>query len=302
MRVLFTGGTGYLGRHLVARFRTAGHDCTVITRGDHAPWDDPAVALVRADPKHGGPWQDAVAAADVVVNLAGAPLIEPPKRWSDDRKRVLRASRIATTERVTEAIARADAPPACLVSASAVGYYGDRGEEILDETAAPGDDFLAHLCVDWEAAATEVADQTRVVVLRTAPVLGPGAPLLGPMLPAFKLGLGGPWGSGRQWWPWIHIEDVVELVLLAVDRHLAGPLNLTAPQPVRVETFAKSLGAVLGRPAVARVPAFALKLALGEAAEALLVSQRVVPARAEEAGYAFRYPTVRAALEASIGR
>ena len=300
MHIFFTGGTGYVGSHIVRHSRAAGHDCTVVTRGRDAPWDDAAVRLLEADPKRPGDWQRDAGHADVIVNLAGASLIDPPHRWTRETKRMIRASRIETTERLAEAIAAADPPPAHFISMSAVGYYGDRGEEALTESTAPGDDFVARICHDWEAAATEVTDRCRVTLLRTAPVVGRGAPLLRPMLTPFRLGLGGPWGSGKQWWPWIHVEDVVGLVQLIIDRRLTGPVNLTAPEPVRVSTFAKTLGEVLNRPAVARVPAFALRLALGEAAEAILVSQRVVPARAREERYMYRYPVLRDALAASV--
>lgn len=300
MHVFFTGGTGYIGAHLVRHFRGAGHDCTVVSRGGTTPWEDPAVRVLQADPKHGGPWQEAIDGADLVINLAGAVLVDPPHRWTDERKRMIRSSRVETTQRVVEAIAAADRPPTRLVSGSAVGYYGDRGDEILEESAPAGEDFLAGVCRDWEAAAREIAPRCAVTLLRTAPVLGRGSPLLQPMLTPFKLGLGGPWGGGRQWWPWIQIADVVGLVGHVVDRGLDGPVNLAAPAPVRVEEFAKTLGEVLNRPAVARIPAFALRVALGEAADALLASQRVVPGRAQQSGYAFRYAALEEALEESV--
>lgn len=300
MHLFFTGGTGYIGSHLVRAFRDAGHDCTVVSRGGAVPWDDPGVRVIRADPKHGGPWQAMLDGADLVINLAGAPLVDPPHRWTPEQKRTILASRVETTRRVVEGIAAAARPPARLVSGSAVGYYGDRGDEVLAEDAAPGEGFLAEVCRAWEAAALEIASRCPVALLRTAPVVGRDAPVLRPMLTPFRLGLGGPWGSGRQWWPWIQIEDVVGLVRHIVERGLDGPMNLAAPEPVRVETFAKTLGGVLHRPAVARVPAFALRVALGEAAQALLVSQRAVPARARATGYTFRHGQLAEALAASV--
>jgi len=173
---------------------------------------------------------------------------------------------------------------------------------VLDEDAGPGDDFLADLCVEWEAAAREVADMTTVLRLRMAPVLGVDSPLFRPMIPPFKLGIGGPWGSGKQWWPWIHIDDVVGLLLHAIDRRANGALNVVAPSPVTVHDFAKALGHALGRPAVARVPAFVLRMSFGEAADALLASQRVDPARARALGYQFRLPDLAAALGDVFGR
>jgi uncharacterized protein (TIGR01777 family) len=188
-----------------------------------------------------------------------------------------------------------------LLSQSAVGYYGERGDEPLDETAPPGDDFLANLAAEWEATALEAAAVTRVAVARTGPVLGNGGGALAAMEPIFKLGLGGPWGDGSGWWSWIHLDDQVRLTLFVLDGTTDGPVNFTAPNPVTVDEFAKALGKALGRPAIARAPAFALRAALGEAADALLHLQRVVPARALSAGFAFRYPEVASALDAVYG-
>lgn len=296
MKVLLTGGTGFIGRHVVAALVARGHRCVVVSRGSANPFASDAVEVLRADPTRPGPWQTAVGTSDAVINLAGAPLVDPPHRWTATRKLQIRESRIETTRGIVDALRHVERPPAVLVSASAVGYYGSRGDRKLDETAPPGDDFLARLCIEWEEAARGAEEITRVTLLRTGIVLGADGGALHPMLTPFRLGLGGPWGTGTQWWPWIHAADAVGLILLALERELPGAVNAVAPNPVTVNAFAKSLGAALGRPAVARVPEFALRLALGEAAETLLSSQRVTPRRAIDAGYAFRFPELDPAL------
>jgi len=302
MKVFLTGGTGFIGRHVVRALLERGDDCVVVSRQDANPWDDDRVRVVRGDPTRSGPWQSALGGCDAVINLAGAPLVDPPHRWTTARKNVIRASRVQTTLTMVEAMRAAAPAPAVLLSSSAVGYYGSHGDTTLDETAPPGTDFLARLCVEWENAARTAQDVARVVLLRTAPVLGPGGGVLAPMLTPFKLGLGGAWGSGTQWWSWVHIADVVGIVLFALDGTLTGAVNVTAPTPVRVAEFVESLGDVLGRPTFARIPEFALRLALGEAAETLLASQRVLPRRAQDGGYTHRFPELRPALAEVLGR
>lgn len=296
MRVFLTGGTGFIGTHVVRALLARGDECVVVSRSERDPWRDPRVRLVRGDPTAAGDWQRDVAGADAVINLAGAPIVEPPKRWTAARKFLLRESRVQTTRQVVAAIRTASPTPAALLSSSAIGFYGSDGDRPLDESAPAGDDFLARLAREWEAAAEDARDVTRVALLRTGNVLGTGGGALAPMLPIFKAGLGGPWGDGTQWWSWIHIADQVGLMLFALDRGLSGPVNLTAPHPVTVNEFARTLGTVLQRPTVFRVPAPLLKLALGEAAAALLNLPRVIPKRAQDAGYAFRFPTLEGAL------
>lgn len=296
MHVLLTGGTGFIGRHLVAALVQRGDRCTVVSRSGTDLWNRPQVQVIVHDPRLSGHWQSAVDGCDVVINLAGQRIVEPPFRWTASRKTRIRASRITTTERLADAIFRAASPPRLFVSGSAIGYYGPRGDEPVDESTPAGNDFLARLAADWEAAALTAQARTRVALLRTGLVLGRGSPFLSPLLPLFRLGLGGPWGEGKQWLSWIHLEDVVGLVLFILDRELDGPFNLTAPNPVTVEEFAQALGQVLRRPARFRAPAFLLRLGLGEAAEALLHLQRVVPKRALEAGYRFKYARLEEAL------
>jgi uncharacterized protein (TIGR01777 family) len=203
---------------------------------------------------------------------------------------------VDTTRNLVAAIRAAGKPPVALISSSAIGYYGARGDAIIDEMTPPGTDFLASLCVDWEAAAQEAATATTVTLLRSGLVLGKGGGGLSPLMMVFKLGIGGPWGDGRQWWSWIHLADEVGLILHLIQHPVAGPVNLTAPNPVTVNDFAAAMGRALHRPAGIRVPEFAMRLGLGEAADALFNLQRVVPKRALEFGYRFRFERIEEAL------
>jgi uncharacterized protein (TIGR01777 family) len=296
MRVFVTGGTGLIGSRLVRALLDRGDECVVVSRSGRDPWGHERAEIVRGNPVAAGAWQRAVAGCDVVVNLAGQRIVDPPHRWTAARKRLLRDSRVEITRQVAAAVRAADPTPHTFVSASAIGYYGDRGDETLDESAARGEDFLADLSVAWEDAAQDAQDVTRVVRIRTGLVLDRSGGALAPLVPLFKLGLGGPWGDGTQWWSWIHVADEIGLILFAIDADVAGPLNLTAPNPVTVNSFAKALGRTLKRPSLMRQPAFALRLAMGEMADALLASQRVVPRRALDAGYTFRFPKLDGAL------
>lgn len=294
MRVFITGGTGFVGSALVAALVRRGDEAVVLTRSNKpAP---AGVTYLRGDPRKAGDWQAFLGACDAVVNLAGTQFIHPLHPWTDARKALIRESRVHVTELVAAAIRDTASPPRVLVSASAVGIYGDAGDRELDESAPPATDFLGTLTTDWEAAAYAAKPATRVVTARSGIVLGEGG-MLGTLLPLFKLGLGGAWGSGNQWLSWIHIADEVGLILHALHSSLDGPVNFVAPHPVRVHRFARALGLALRRPTLIPAPAFALKLALGEAAEALLASQRVTPRKALDDGYAFRFVEVEAAME-----
>jgi uncharacterized protein (TIGR01777 family) len=238
-----------------------------------------------------------LAELDAVVNLAGEPV---DTRWTPERKLALRRSRVGTTEDLVRAVRRRHPAgrPQVLINASAVGYYGDRGDEELDEAAAPGEGFLAELCQEWEAALEPLEDTSvRTVALRIGVVLGEGGAALEKLRKVFSKGLGGRLGNGRQWMPWIHIEDLVGALVHALgNAQLVGAVNGVAPEPVRNEEFTAKFAKALHRPAVLKVPEFALKLALGEFSSALLASQRVVPSALLASGYAFRYPTLDGGL------
>lgn len=296
MQVFLTGATGFIGTALVRALVDRGDRCTVVSRSDRNPWGDAGVLMVRADPAAPGAWQTEMAGAEVVVNLAGERIVDPPLRWTPERKARLTRSRVEVTRQVVAAIRAASPRPTLLVSGSAIGYYGSRGSEVLEESAAPGSDFLASLAQEWERAALEAQDAVPVARVRTGIVLGVEGGALAPLLKLFRLGLGGPWGDGRQWWSWIHRHDAVALLLFAIDGRLSGPVNLTAPNPVTVAQFAAALGRALDRPAIIPAPTFALRIALGEGADTLLASQRVLPARALELGFRFRFPALEAAL------
>lgn len=293
MRVLITGGTGFVGAPLCRALEAGGHAVTVVSR-------DPGGVAGRAVG-----WQDvgaAVGESDAIVNLAGEPLAA--RRWTEAQKARIQASRVDATRALVDAVASTRRRPELLLSASAIGWYGSRGDEPLDETAAPGDDFLARVCQAWEREAERAGELgLRVVRLRLGVVLAGDGGALARMLPAFRLFAGGPIGGGRQWMSWIHRDDVKGLVLAALaDEHWRGPVNATAPAPVRNADFARTLGQTLGRPFWLPVPALALRLALGEMADMLLGGQRVLPAVAERLSYAWRHRDLAGALAASVGR
>jgi len=294
MTIVVAGGTGFLGRALVAALRADGHRVRVFTRRPRHH-DDVFWNPERAPES----WTDALDDADAVINLAGESIAGA--RWSEARKRAIRDSRIHAAYALDYAMASAARRPATLISASAVGFYGTRGDEILTEASAPGDDFLADVCREWEAGAMKAAMHSRVVCLRTGIVLGRGGGALQPMAIPFRFFVGGPVGSGRQYMSWIHLDDWVAMVrwVLATEA-VSGAINLTAPAPVTNAEFAHTLGRALHRPSFMRTPSFAMHLALGrEMADALILGgQRVRPARAEAMGYAFTYATLESALRA----
>jgi uncharacterized protein len=287
MRVLVAGSRGLIGAPLVTALRNAGHEVRRLVRGTgEYSWEPPAG---RIDGR-------AVDAVDAVINLCGAPM---GQRWSAARKQMILDSRIESTEVLAEAVAEHGIP--VLVNASAVGYYGDTGDRVVDESAPSGQGFLARLCVAWEAA-TEPAARAgaRVVNLRTGLVLGQGG-LLGPLKPLFQLGLGGRLGSGTQYMPWISLHDEVSAIRFVLEREtVSGPVNLCAPKPATNAEFTRALGRAVHRPAPWRVPELALRFALGEAADEMaLVSQRVAPAVLEKAEFAFTHTTLDSALGAA---
>jgi uncharacterized protein (TIGR01777 family) len=296
-----TGGTGLIGVRLIRALRYRGDEVVALSRRPDA-WQRVGqdVQVIIGDPTQPGPWQERLAECDAVVNLAGAGIFD--HRWNEAYKAAIRVSRVRATENVAAALAKqptqADGSPKVLVNGSAVGYYGPHGDEELTEGSPPGTDFLAGVCVAWEAAA-RAAEPTgvRVALIRTGVVLDAEGGALKQLLTPFKLGAGGPVGSGKQYMSWIHYADEVGVILLALDHPEAkGPVNATAPQPVTNKQFGKALGAALGRPAFLPTPAFGLRLLLGEAAEVITTGQRVLPARALTLGYQFRHPEVGPAL------
>ena len=291
MKVIIAGGTGFVGRRLTRALGKAGHEVVVLSRSASLPPEGAARVVAWS-----GPWRDELEDAGAVVNLAGAGIAD--RRWTAERKEEIRESRVAATRRLVEAMARSRRRPDVLVNASAVGYYGDRGDERLAERAAAGAGFLTDVCSAWESeAARAEAAKVRVVLLRFGVVLGSEGGALPRMLVPFRLGLGGRLGSGRQYMSWIHVEDAVGLARMALERReTRGPLNVVAPGPQTNAAFSRALASVLGRPCFLTAPAFALRLVLGEMSEMLLASQRVEPAAALAAGYDFRFPDLAPAL------
>lgn len=299
MKALITGATGFVGRRLVARLP----DCVVLARdvarakailGDvnAYPWDA----------SHCPPPPEALRGVETIFHLAGEPLAEG--RWTSAKKQRIRDSRVFPTRNLIEAVMRAGFRPRTLVSASAIGYYGSRGDESLDEQSAPGHDFLAEVCQHWEDEANRGRDAgLRVVTVRTGVVLGRGGGALQRMLTPFKLGVGGVLGDGRQWMSWIHMDDLVNLLLfLAENPTIEGPVNGVSPTPVTNREFTKTLAAALHRPALFPVPKLAVRVAFGEVADVLFASQRVLPRAAQSHGFEYRFPTLVGALEEILAK
>jgi uncharacterized protein (TIGR01777 family) len=298
MKIAVTGASGLIGSALVPFLTTGGHEVRRLVRRDPRGEDE-----IRWDPTKDEIDAAALEGVDAVVNLSGESVAGG--RWTDARKARIRDSRIESTRTLARALASLKRKPKVLLSASAIGYYGDQREEWVTESSLPADDFLARLAVDWEAAAAPAAEAgIRVAHPRIGLVLSPAGGALGKLLPAFRLGLGGVVGPGRQYMSWVALDDVLGALHHAlVDEGVSGPFNLVAPEPVTNREFTKTLGRVLGRPTVAAVPAFALKAVLGQMAEAtLLASTRVRPKRLQSSGYRFRFPDLEGGLRHLLGR
>jgi uncharacterized protein (TIGR01777 family) len=297
MKILISGGSGLVGKALTRALSEDGHAVARLVR----PGSVASVGDIRWDPMSAGANLPAMEGADAIINLSGASIGDG--RWTPARKAILRSSRVDTTRVLVEALKRLRQKPRVFVSASATGYYGDRGDEILTEASAPGTDFLALLARDWEAEAMRAESSgIRTVLLRFGVILTADGGALSQMLMPFRFGVGGRFGSGNQWMSWIVLEDAVEIVRSAIlNERFAGPLNVVAPNPLRNSDFTRIVAAALHRPAIFPVPAFALRIVLGEMADALLLaSQRAVPERLLAAGYTFRYHDFAAALQAIL--
>ncbi|TDN60610.1 TIGR01777 family oxidoreductase [Scandinavium goeteborgense] len=292
MKILITGGTGLIGRHLIPRLLELGHSVIVVTRSPEKARQqlDASVELWK-----GLNERSTLDGIDAVINLAGEPIAD--KRWTEEQKQRLCSSRWHITQKLVELFAASTQPPAVLISGSAAGYYGDLGEVVVTEEEPPHNEFTHKLCARWEQIACEAqSEHTRVCLLRTGVVLAPKGGILGKMAPPFKLGLGGPIGTGRQYLAWIHIDDMVNGIIWLLDNDLRGPFNMVSPYPVRNEQFAHALGHVLHRPAVLRAPATAVRLLMGESSVLVLGGQRALPKRLEESGFGFRWYDLEEAL------
>jgi uncharacterized protein len=302
MKIAIAGATGFVGSRLVEQLQAQGHQIVILTRSpQQATSRFPQATVVGYNPLKSGEWQLAIDCCDAVINLAGEPIAE--KRWTPAQKRIMLDSRKIGTEKIVEAIDKATSKPTVLINASAIGYYGTSETAKFDETSPAGTDFLAEVCTGWEAAAQAASTSvTRVVVLRLGIVLGENGGALGKMLAPFSAFVGGPIGSGKQWFSWIHRDDVVKLIITALtDSQMNGIYNATAPNPVTMAGFAETLGTVMNRPSWLPVPNFALEALLGEGAMVVLQGQQVAPTKTLAQGFEFQYPQLKPALAAILG-
>ena len=300
MKIAITGATGLVGSRLVARLNRAGHSILVFTRNpSKAQRVFPTstfsnLEIVQYTPQESGTWQQSISGCDAVVNLAGEPIAE---RWSPQQKQAIMDSRQIGTRKLVEAIAMAEQKPQVLVSGSAIGYYGTSENSAFDESSGSGTDFLAQVCQNWEQEAQKVTEYgVRLVILRIGIVLANGG-ALGKMIGPFKMFAGGPIGSGKQWFSWIHRDDLVNLICKAVeDSSMSGVYNATAPNPVRMGKLCQTLGEVMNRPSWLPVPDFVLEVLLGDGAIVVLEGQQVLPKQTQQAGFAYKYPELKPAL------
>lgn len=299
MKVTLTGATGLIGKRLVRELKGRGDEVTVLSRSPERAAEQLGVQGIAWSPESEPAPVEALAGRDAVVHLAGENVAQ---RWSDEAKKRIRSSRVDGTRNLVAGLRTAEPRPGVLVSSSAVGIYGDRGDERLAESATAGQGFLAEVCVDWERETDAAADLgLRVVKVRTGVVLDAAGGALKTMMPPFKLGVGGPVAGGRQYLPWIHADDIVGIYLAAIDdSKWTGVVNGSAPEPVTNREFSKALGRALHRPAVAPVPALAIKLLYGEMAEVVTGGQRAIPGRTLELGYSFEHPELDEALRSAL--
>jgi uncharacterized protein len=294
MKILVTGGTGFIGGKLVDELLASHHEVFCVVRSPRPENPRPGLTFISGKTTEPGPWQAHVANMDAIINLAGATI---SRRWTEDYKKLIYDSRILTTRHLVAGLS--ENTRATVLSTSAVGFYGDRGEEILTESSEPGNGFLARLARDWEHEACLAEEKgARVVLTRFGVVLGKNGGALEKMIPLFKWSLGGPLGSGKQWFPWIHLDDLIAAMKFIIQNDdIAGPVNFTSPIPVRQKDMARTLGRKFSRPAFLPAPVFMLRIILGEFADSLLQSQKVIPDQLIQHGFKFKFLEMDEALE-----
>ena len=297
-----TGGTGFVGTQLTSRFVQDGNEVTILTRSPKGPEKGAAgISYLLGDPTQKGPWQEAIKNHDAIINLAGASIFS---KWTDEHKKAIRESRVSTTQNIVEGIPSHPERKITLLSTSAVGYYGFHGDEELFEESPPGNDFLAQIAVEWEGEALKALEKgARVIIARFGIVMGEKGGALSQMIPLFKKYIGGPIGSGKQWFSWIHIKDLAEaFAFLLKHPEISGPVNVCSPNPVRNKDLAKALGKALHKPSFMPAPGFMIKLVLGEFGSVILEGQRVIPKKLLENGFVFQYADIHQALQNIAGQ
>jgi hypothetical protein len=302
MKILITGGTGFVGTQLTSRLIQDRHEVTILTRSlKGAKGSSPGISYLEGDPTKKGSWQEAIKNHDAVINLAGASIFS---KWTDEHKKAIRESRVNTTRNIVEGIPPRPERAFTLFSTSAVGYYGFCKDEELMEDSPPGNDFLARIAVEWEGEALKAREKgARVVMTRFGIVLGEKGGALSQMIPLFKKYIGGPIGNGNQWFSWVHIKDLAEaFVFLTKHPEISGPVNVCSPSPVRNRDLAKALGKALHRPSFIPAPGFMVKWVLGEFGSVILEGQRVTPKKLFENGFVFQYADIHKALQSIVGQ
>jgi hypothetical protein len=301
-KILITGGTGFVGTQLTSRLIQDGHEVTVLSRSTKRSGEVPrGISYLQGDPTQKGPWQGAIKNHDAVINLAGASIFA---KWTEEHKKAIRESRVSTTQNIVQGIPAHPEKQFTVLSTSAVGYYGFCGDEELTEASPSGEDFLARIASEWEGEALKAREKgARVVITRFGIVMGEKGGALSQMIPLFKKYIGGPIGSGKQWFSWVHIKDLSEaFAFLLKHPEISGAVNVCAPNPVRNKDLAKALGRVLNRPSFMPAPGFMVKLVLGEFGSVILEGQRVIPKRLLDSGFAFQYPDIDKALQGIVGQ